>query len=82
MKTQTSKQATEKLPQGSLAHHSTDTAAPSKSAHQVRPSFPGMHARIMTRAYELHIERGARDGGALEDWFDAEREILSRELPA
>lgn len=35
-------------------------------------------ARIEGRAYELYVERGCREGCALEDWFDAEREILGR----
>ena len=37
---------------------------------------------IATRAYELYCERGYRDGSALEDWLDAEREILSQIKPA
>lgn len=35
-------------------------------------------ARIAKRAYELYSERGYRHGNALEDWLDAEREILSQ----
>ncbi len=35
-------------------------------------------ARIEGRAYELYVERGCREGCALEDWLDAEREILGR----
>ena len=38
-------------------------------------------ARITRRAYELYCERGYRDGSALDDWLDAEREILSQ-IPA
>lgn len=34
-----------------------------------------------TRAYELYVESGCREGCALEDWLDAERDILSREFP-
>jgi hypothetical protein len=37
--------------------------------------------RIAKRAYELYCERGYRDGSALDDWLDAEREILSQ-IPA
>jgi hypothetical protein len=36
---------------------------------------------IAKRAYELYSERGYRDGSALEDWLDAEREILSQIQP-
>jgi len=82
MKAQTSKQAVEKKPQAPLANQSTETAAPNKSARQVRPSFDDLHARITTRAYELYVERSSRDGCALEDWLDAEREIVSHEFPA
>lgn len=35
-------------------------------------------ARIAKRAYELYCERGYRDGSAVDDWLDAEREILSQ----
>jgi len=37
-----------------------------------------LRARIERRAYELYVERGCREGCALEDWLDAEREILGR----
>ena len=33
---------------------------------------------ITKRAYELYSERGYRDGSALDDWLDAEREVLSQ----
>lgn len=31
---------------------------------------------IQERAYELYSERGYRDGSAVDDWLEAEREIL------
>lgn len=37
---------------------------------------------IAQRAYELYSERGYRHGYALDDWLEAEREILSQILPA
>lgn len=39
------------------------------------------HILIAKRAYELYSERGYRYGYALDDWLDAEREILSRVPP-
>jgi len=33
---------------------------------------------IAKRAYELYCERGYREGSALDDWLDAEREVLSQ----
>jgi len=41
-----------------------------------------LHDRISQRAYAFYAERGYRDGCALQDWLDAERETLSREQPA
>ena len=35
-----------------------------------------LQVRIAQRAYELHAERGYREGRALDDWLEAEREIL------
>jgi hypothetical protein len=34
---------------------------------------------IDKRAYQLFEERGCRDGHALEDWIDAERELAKPE---
>lgn len=39
------------------------------------------HARIATRAYEIYVNRGYRDDGALEDWLQAERELLNHDEP-
>lgn len=33
------------------------------------------HAHIAQRAYELYEQRGRQDGGDLEDWVKAEREL-------
>jgi hypothetical protein len=81
MKAQTSKQTAEKKLHRPPAKQGAEAAAPAKSALSARPSFDDLHARITARAYELYAERGYRTGCALEDWVDAEREILSREFP-
>lgn len=41
-----------------------------------------LQVRIAQRAYELHAERGYREGHALDDWLEAEREILGLECNA
>lgn len=41
-----------------------------------------LQVRIAQRAYELHAERGYREGRALNDWLEAEREILGLECNA
>ena len=46
-----------------------------------RENFDDLHVLIAKRAYELYGERGYRDGSALDDWLDAEREIFSQIPP-
>ena len=42
-----------------------------------KPDLPGdTEERIRRRAYELYEQRGRVDGFALDDWLEAEREIL------
>jgi hypothetical protein len=36
------------------------------------------HARISERAYALYEERGREDDRALEDWLEAERQVLNQ----
>lgn len=81
MKAQASKQTAEKKLHAPTAKQGAEAAAPAKSARQARPSFNDLHALITARAYELYADRGYRTGCALEDWVDAEREILSHEFP-
>ena len=41
------------------------------------PSIPeGLHARIATRALEIYEQRSHQ--GALDDWLQAERDILTK----
>jgi hypothetical protein len=44
--------------------------------------YNDLHVRIANRAYELYAARGAREGRALDDWLEAEREILGPECHA
>jgi len=37
-----------------------------------------MESEIRRRAYELYVRRGYTDGLHEQDWFEAEREVLSR----
>jgi len=41
----------------------------------------GSRDNIAARAYALYEARGYREGCDLQDWLDAEREILSRDQP-
>jgi hypothetical protein len=51
------------------------------SAALGKPAFDDLHAKISCRAYDLYLQRGCREGHALEDWLDAEREVFDRECP-
>ncbi len=41
-----------------------------------------LQRRISMRAFELYVEHGCQDGHDLEDWLEAERQVLSREKRA
>ena len=36
------------------------------------------HSRMALRAYELYEQRGRQEGRALEDWLEAERELVGQ----
>ncbi|MDP3090553.1 MAG: DUF2934 domain-containing protein [Nitrospira sp.] len=58
----------------------SEKARPTARDLQPSANVDGLHERIAARAYALHEERGYRNGCDLQDWLDAEREIMSREL--
>ena len=80
MKSQASFQRAEKQPHVPPANQHATAASSNKSARQLRLSIEDLQGRITTRAYELYVQRGCREGCSLEDWLDAEREILSRNM--
>jgi hypothetical protein len=66
----------------------TPTSTPAQAAaptaprtHQRVSPCDDLHILIAKRAYELYSERGYRHGYALDDWLDAEREILGQIPP-
>ena len=61
-----------------------ESTAQEKEPIHCQPVSPcdDLHVRIMQRAYELHAERGFREGHALDDWLEAERDILGLECNA
>ena len=80
MKSQTSSQRAEKLPHVPPVNKRAIAASLVKPAQQWRSSNEDLHERITARAYELYAQRGWREDCALEDWLDAEREILGLRL--
>jgi len=65
-------------PASTPAQAATPTAAPT---HQPLSPCDDLHILIAKRAHELYSERGYRHGSALDDWLEAEREILSQIPP-
>jgi hypothetical protein len=41
-----------------------------------------LEERIRLRAHEIYLQRGGEDGSELDDWLEAEQEILGSEVPA
>jgi hypothetical protein len=44
-----------------------------------KPETVPLAERIRQRAYEIYPQRGGQDGSDLEDWLQAEQEILDAE---
>ncbi|MGH7216220.1 MAG: DUF2934 domain-containing protein [Nitrospiraceae bacterium] len=48
--------------------------------NQLDEQFQAVHARISERAYALYEEHGREDGHALENWLEAEQQVLNQSL--
>lgn len=78
MKLQKAEEAGEKkLPVG-MTNQFDAATAPNKDARPARSTFDDLHAQLTKWAYEQNFEGGCREGGALEDWLNAKRKLLSR----
>jgi hypothetical protein len=53
--------------------------APTRAESQ-RRYFEVLGSRIGERAYELYVQRGQEHGHDIEDWLEAERQILPKEM--
>lgn len=60
-------------PVGSRSAENTDTHLPGEQ-------FRDVQARISERAYFLYEEHGREGGHALEDWLEAEQQVLNHSL--
>jgi hypothetical protein len=81
MKLQKAQETGERKPRTVMINQAGETPPTSKTVKHAQPSFDDLHAHIATRAYELYLQRGCREGCAVDDWLDAEREIVGREFP-
>jgi hypothetical protein len=56
--------------------------APAKANEAPIEALP-LEERIQHRAYELYVERGNQSGSELDDWLQAEEEVLqTQEQPS
>ena len=54
---------------------SAENAAAPSNGHS---NAAELHDEIRRRAYELYQERGCEPGHEVEDWFEAERQVMAR----
>ena len=55
---------------------------PPTRAESQHAYYEVLGSRIANRAYELYVQRGHEHGHDLEDWLEAERQILPKEISA
>jgi hypothetical protein len=53
--------------------------SPHKAPAHPAPTTLPLEERIRIRAHEIYLERGGEDGNELDDWLEAEEEILGTE---
>ncbi len=66
-------QRTTRNPTEPRSHESTTFGQPDEHPQQ-------FHARISERAYALYEQHGRKDGHALDDWLEAERQVINQNL--
>ena len=60
-----------------VSNPATSTMSTGTPRMSPSPNSAQAQDRIALRAYALYEQRGRQDGRALEDWVDAERELVS-----
>ncbi len=81
MNVEPSRQTKKTKPRAPTSVPAKTAAPPATPRRQTVSPCDDLHILIAKRAYELYSERGYRHGSALDDWLDAEREILSQIPP-
>lgn len=73
------RQRKDKTPHATSRPQDKNVAAAATGTHHSPVSDPAdVYSLVEKRAYEIHAERGFRSGCALDEWLEAEKEILSR----
>jgi hypothetical protein len=73
-KKQSVSRPTQRTARNPVASRSTENTSP----HQPDRQSQDIHMRISDRAYALFEVRGRNDGHALEDWLEAEQQVLNQ----
>jgi hypothetical protein len=73
-KKQSVSRSTQRTARNPVASRSTENT----STHQPDGQSQDGHMRISDRAYALFEERGRNDGHAVEDWLEAEQQVLNQ----
>jgi len=75
--------ATGLLTSGGVSRKEESMASRARAPHnprtQTQPEGLPLEERIRQRAHEIYLERGGEDGSEMEDWLQAEQEILGQE---
>jgi Protein of unknown function (DUF2934) len=82
MKVQLSRRTKETKPRAPVSTPAQSAAPTASRTHAPLSPCEDLHVLIAKRAYELYNERGYRHGYALDDWLEAEREVISQIPPA
>ena len=72
-KTQSVSRPTQRATRNPFESRSTENT----TTNQTDEHSQDFHARISERAYALYEKHGREDGHALEDWLEAERQVLN-----
>jgi Protein of unknown function (DUF2934) len=73
-KTQSVSRPTQRATQNTIESRSKGNT----STNQLDEHSQNVHAHTSERAYALYEERGRVDGHALEDWLEAEQQLLNK----
>jgi hypothetical protein len=65
-----------------MSKKSTTTSKSKRSVRPANTNHRPAEQAIAVRAYEIFLSRGATNGHALDDWLQAERELMGSEEEA
>ncbi len=69
-----------KVSSGTTINPKQDRVTAPRRAESQRRYFEVLGSQIADRAYELYVQRGQEHGHDIEDWLEAERQILPKEI--